>query len=93
MEMAKRIEDHNAGLSLEQIDQEVLDKTLCVIGCDNLSTEDILKFFSNFNPDKVAWVDDGRVKLIWHQQTAAIRCLMANTMNAQRKGLSYLENS
>ena len=94
MEMTKRIEDHNASRTLEQIDQEIIEKTLCVIGCNDLSTEDILKFFNNFKPDKVAWVDDERVKLMWHQQSAAVRCLMATTMSASRNtGLHILNPS
>jgi len=83
MEMKKRIEDHNTKLNLDQLDQMIVDKTLCVIGCNDLHTEDILKFFNNFKPDKVAWVDDSRVKLSWHQQSASIRCLMSSTQSAK----------
>ena len=81
--MKKRIEDHNTKLNLDQLDQMIVDKTLCVIGCNDLHTEDILKFFNNFKPDKVAWVDDSRVKLSWHQQSASIRCLMSSTQSAK----------
>lgn len=81
MEMTKRIEDFNTSLNLEQLDQMIVEKTLCVIGCNDLHTEDILKFFNNFKPDKVAWVDDSRVKLSWHQQSASIRCLMSSTLS------------
>ena len=32
--------------------------------------------------DQVAWVDDARVKLTWHQQSASIRCLLSNTLKS-----------
>merc|ERR1711892_343207 len=85
MEMAKRIEDHNnENSSMENIDRMIVDKTLTVIGCNELHTKDILAFFKNFKPDKVAWVDDARVKLTWHQQSASIRCLMASTQSTEK---------
>ena len=40
MEMAKRIEDHNAGVNMDNIDRMIVDKTLCVIGCNELHTKE-----------------------------------------------------
>ena len=45
MEMAKRIEDHNSEINMDNIDRMIVDKTLCVIGCNELHTKDILAFF------------------------------------------------
>ena len=39
MEMAKRIEDHNSEVNMENIDRMIVDKTLCVIGCNELHTK------------------------------------------------------
>ena len=57
----------------------VIPASLTVFGCQDLHTEQILNYFKTFAPDKVAWVDDERVKLIWHEKTAAVRCLFAST--------------
>ena len=65
MEMAKRIEDHNNEVNMDNIDRMIVDKTLCVIGCNELHTKDILAFFKNFKPDKesVLFINCGFLKI------------------------------
>ena len=80
-EYLRRIDDYNDKLTLDDMGdgKMIIPASLTVFGCTDLHTEQVLNYFKTFAPDKVAWVDDDRVKLIWHEKTAAVRCFFATT--------------
>jgi len=83
-EYSKRVEELNEGLNLDEMSegQMIKPSSVTIYGCKELNTEQLLNFFKAYAPDKVDWVDDERCKLLWHEESAAVRCILSCTHTA-----------
>ncbi|XP_076041995.1 uncharacterized protein LOC143025884 isoform X2 [Oratosquilla oratoria] len=54
-------------------------EALHVRGIDNMSTEDIFKYFDGYSPSNIEWIDDSRCNIVWLDGSGPVKALLGLT--------------
>uniref|UniRef100_A0A914XDG5 Nuclear cap-binding protein subunit 3 n=1 Tax=Plectus sambesii TaxID=2011161 RepID=A0A914XDG5_9BILA len=72
----EEVEDLYASMGLSKKDEAQRLEAIFIRGVDNMSTFDIQRLFAEYYPDKVEWVDDSNVNVVWPDAVRAARAML-----------------
>ncbi|KAL4491262.1 hypothetical protein ABPG72_021648 [Tetrahymena utriculariae] len=89
-------------INIEDETLEIRPEVLHVYGVDFLSTQDILSYFSRFNPEKIEWLNDSSCNVVFPTEELVEQAVQSLSLTIQndpnlseewKKGLPYKERN
>lgn len=74
--VVRKVIKHNNALNDRFDKRKIRPNALFAVGVNELSTEDVLGYFSGLGPTKLEWIDDNSCNIVWEQQDDCIKSFL-----------------